>query len=417
MTEQEFGQAVARAGGRAYIVGGWVRDYLMGRNPHDKDYVITGLNQQEFQQAFPNSWLVGNAFPVFMAKIDNEHREVALARRERKNGSGYHGFVAESSSDITIQEDLYRRDLTVNSMAMDVLTQELVDPYHGQADIREGILQPVSEHFCEDPVRALRAARFNAKLGFVPTPKLLQYMKACEKELLQEPSERIFGELKKALAYPKPTAYFRLLNDAGILEAVHPEIYALIGQAQPVEYHPEGDAFEHSMLILAKVAERTTNIVARFCALCHDLGKGETPAEMLPHHYGHEVKGLKVLSHWNSRMTLSNRWLKAAKYVITQHMRAPRLSKPGKISQLLMSMDAISQELPVEDFKIIIEADHHSLPPYLIYAQEGIDRLKAITGREAPENIKGPAVGQWLEQERTKLCRVWLGEINNRSLR
>ena len=184
-----------------------------------------------------------------------------------------------------------------------------------------------------------------------------------------------------------------------------------------MEYHPEGDAFEHSMLILAKVAERTTNLVARFCALCHDLGKGETPAEMLPHHYGHEVKGLKVLSHWNSRMTLPNRWVKAAKYVITQHMRAPRLSKPGKISQLLMSMDAISQELPVEDFKIIIEADHHSLPPYLLYAQEGIDRLKAITGREAPENIKGPAVGQWLEQERTKLCRVWLGEINNRSLR
>ena len=262
MTEQEFGQAVARAGGRAYIVGGWVRDYLMGWNPHDKDYVITGLNQQQFQQAFPHSWLVGNAFPVFMAKIDNEHREVALARREQKNGTGYHGFVAESSSDITIQEDLYRRDLTVNSMAMDVLTQELVDPYHGQDNIREGILQPVSEHFCEDPVRALRAARFNAKLGFVPTPKLLQYMKACEKELLQEPSERIFGELKRALGYPKPTAYFRLLNESGILEAVHPEIYALIGQVQPVEYHPEGDAFEHSMLILAKVAERTTNIVA-----------------------------------------------------------------------------------------------------------------------------------------------------------
>ena len=183
MTEQEFGQSVARAGGRAYIVGGWVRDYLMGRNPHDKDYVITGLNQQQFQQAFPHSWLVGNAFPVFMAKIDNEHREVALARREQKNGTGYHGFVAESSSDITIQEDLYRRDLTVNSMAMDVLTQELVDPYHGQDNIREGILQPVSEHFCEDPVRALRAARFNAKLGFVPTPKLLQRSEEHTSEL------------------------------------------------------------------------------------------------------------------------------------------------------------------------------------------------------------------------------------------
>ena len=412
MTEQEFGELAAKAGGRAYIVGGWVRDHLMGRNPHDKDYVVTGFSKDKFQQVFSDSWLVGNAFPVFMLCIDGEYREVALARRERKNGTGYHGFAAESSADISIEEDLYRRDLTINSMAMDVLSKDLVDPYHGQADLREGILQPVSEHFCEDPVRALRAARFNAKLNFVPSPKLLEYMKACEIELFLEPGERIFGELKRALEYPNPSAYFRLLKQAGLLQAVYPEIYAMIGKTQPVEYHPEGDAFEHSLLMLARVAERTDNIIARFCALCHDLGKGETPLEMLPHHYGHEVKGLSVLSHWNQRMTLPNRWLKAAKYVISQHMRAPLLSKPSKISQLLMSMDAINQDLPVEDFKIIVEADHHGLPSYLVYAQEGIDRLKAVTGYDAPVKIKGAAIGEWLCQQRTVICRAWLKEIS-----
>lgn len=411
MTEKEFGEAADIAGGRAYIVGGWVRDYLMGASPHDKDYVVTGFDSQRFQQAFPDSILVGNAFPVFMLSIDGERREVALARRERKTGVGYHGFVTESNADISIEDDLYRRDLTVNSIAMDVLTRKLIDPYHGRADIREGILQPVSRHFCEDPVRALRAARFHARLGFVPTPALLQYMKACEAELLKEPQERIFAELKRALAYPKPAAYFRLLRMAGLLQAIYPEIYALIGKSQPAAYHPEGDAFEHSMLMLARVAEKTNNVIARFCALCHDLGKGETPASMLPHHYGHEAKGVKVLSRWNQRMTMPNRWLKAAKYVISQHMRAPLLHKPSKISQLLMSMDAVSQELPVEDFKIIIEADHHSLPLYLLQAQDGIDALKTVTGNDAPAYIKGPAIGEWLSQQRGMLCRKWLTEI------
>ena len=411
MTEQEFGEKAAQAGGRAYIVGGWVRDYLMGGHPHDKDYVVTGFNSETFQQVFPESWQVGRSFPVFIVNIDNEHREVAMARRERKIGTGYHGFVAESDADISIEEDLYRRDLTVNSIAMDVLTRELVDPYHGQEDIREGILQPVSEHFCEDPVRALRAARFQAKLGFVPSRRLIEYMKACEPELRQEPGERIFGELRRVLEYANPAAYFRMLNMAGLLKSIYPELFAMIGKEQPVEYHPEGDAFEHTMLMLSRVSERTDNIVARFCALCHDLGKGETPESMLPHHYGHEVKGLEVLSHWNQRMTMPASWLKAAKYVISEHMRAPRLSKPGKISQLLMSMNAISRELPVEDFKIIVAADHHSLPLYLQYAQDGINRLKTVTGREAPANLHGVAVGQWLCQQRAKICHEWLQEI------
>ena len=411
MTEQEFGEKVAKAGGRAYIVGGWVRDCLIGGHPHDKDYVVTGFDRAKFQRAFPDSCQVGRSFPVFIMGIDGEHREVALARRERKTGTGYHGFAAESSADISIEEDLYRRDLTVNSIAMDVLTKELIDPYHGQADIREGILQPVSEHFCEDPVRALRAARFQAKLGFVPSRRLIEYMKACEPELRQEPGERIFGELKRVLEYPKPAAYFRVLNMAGLLASIYPELYAMIGKTQPVKYHPEGDAFEHTMLMLARVSEHTGNIVARFCALCHDLGKGVTPQEMLPHHYGHEVKGLEVLSCWNQRMTMPASWLKAAKYVIREHMRAPRLSKPGKISQLLMSMDAVSRELPVEDFKIIVAADHHSLPLYLQHAQEGIGRLQAITGNAAPPDLQGAAVGQWLCQQRTQICRAWLKEI------
>ncbi len=414
MTEQDFAQAVAAAGGRAYVVGGWVRDTLRGQEAHDKDYVVTGFSQESFGQVFPEAKLVGQAFPVFLLKIEESHCEVALARQERKQGSGYRGFMVEAGADITIEEDLYRRDLTVNSMAMDVLTEEIIDPYNGKEDLKEGILRQVSDHFGEDPVRALRAARFSARLGFLPAPQLIAAMKQCREELQQEPAERILGELQKALETSKPAAFFQMLKVAGLLDVVYPEIYDLIGKTQPEAYHPEGDAFEHSMLMLSRVADKTTSIVARFCALCHDLGKGSTPEEMLPHHYGHEQRGIKVLQQWNHHMTLPNVWLRAAKFVISQHMRAPRLSKPGKICDLLLAMDAVSSDLSVEEFKYIVDADNHGLPDYMEHAQEGIDLLKAVSGKDAPKTITGRKIGEWVYEQQQKVCRQWLYELRNK---
>ena len=418
MLEAEFVARAEAAGGRAFAVGGWVRDFLRGEQPEDKDYVVTGMEVGSFEEAFPEGKLIGRAFPVFLLPIAAEEGEaekqceVAMARRERKSGSGYRGFAAEADSSITIEEDLYRRDLTVNSIAMDLHTGSLVDPYGGQADIAAGVLRPVSEHFGEDPVRALRAARFAARLGYEPVPELLTAMGRCLRELRQEPGERLLGELKKALAADRPSLFFRLLHSAGLLQEIFPEIHALIGKTQPEVYHPEGDAFEHVMLIVDEVAGRTENLTARFAALCHDLGKGVTPEDMLPHHYGHEVKGLEVLAGWNRRVTLPSTWLKGARFIISQHMRAPRLSKPGKICELLLMMKAVEAELPIGDIKIIIRADNKGLPPYLEQAEEIIGAMGKVSGSAAPPGLTGRKIGDWVKGQQLEVCKKMLAEAS-----
>ena len=418
MLEAEFVARAEAAGGRAFAVGGWVRDFLRGEQPEDKDYVVTGMEAGSFEEAFPEGKLIGRALPVFLLPIAAEEGEaekqceVAMARRERKSGSGYRGFAAEADSSITIEEDLYRRDLTVNSMAMDLHTGRLVDPYGGCADIAARVLRPVSEHFGEDPVRALRAARFAARLGYEPVPELLTAMGRCLRELRQEPGERLLGELKKALAADRPSLFFRLLHSAGLLQEIFPEIHALIGKTQPEVYHPEGDAFEHVMLIVDEVAGRTENLTARFAALCHDLGKGVTPEDMLPHHYGHEVKGLEVLAGWNRRVTLPSTWLKGARFIISQHMRAPRLSKPGKICELLLMMKAVEAELPISDIKIIIRADNKGLPPYLEQAEEIIGAMGKVSGSAAPPGLTGRKIGDWVKGQQLEVCKKMLAEAS-----
>lgn len=413
MLEAEFAARVERAGGRAFVVGGWPRDVLRGKKPQDKDYLVTGMNVGSFAGIFPEGKLIGRAFPVFLLPLGEGDRycEVALARRERKTGSGYRGFAAESDAFITIEEDLYRRDLTVNSIAMDLLTEEVIDPYGGRADIEAGVLRPVSEHFGEDPVRALRAARFAAQLGFTPAPELIGAMRGCAVELGQEPGERILGEMKKALAAERPSLFFRLLQQAGLLQDTFPELHALIGSTQPVVYHPEGDAFEHTMLIVDEVAGQTKNLPARFAALCHDLGKGTTPAAMLPHHYGHEVRGQEALAGWNRRVTLPSVWLKAADFIISQHMRAARLAKPQKICELLLLMKGMDGVLSIEDIKIIIGADNKGLPPYLVHAEELITSMGAVSGSAAPAGLAGKKIGVWLRQKQLEVCKEALADM------
>ena len=264
MTEREFSTRIAAAGGTAYIVGGWVRDWLRGKAPHDKDYVVVGISKDKFINIFQDAKLIGNSFPVFLLEIHGVKCEVAFARREIKSGTGYRGFDI-SSAGVTIEEDLYRRDTTVNSMAVNLFTGELVDPYGGKKDIEKHLLRPVSEHFSEDPVRALRAARQGAQLDYLVSDELIAAMQQCKEELKLEPPERIFGELKKALTAPKPSNFFRILQRAGLLNDLFPEIYALIGKSQPLEFHPEGDAFEHTMNLTDKVATMTDNPVVVFC--------------------------------------------------------------------------------------------------------------------------------------------------------
>lgn len=399
MTETKFAKIIRNLGGRAYIVGGYVRDLIRGVKAKDKDYSLVGIREEDFIREFPKAERVGKSFPVYIVFIDNVGCEVAFARREWKVGTGYRGFETSFTPSITIEEDLYRRDTTMNAIALELPDRIFVDPFHGIEDIRAKKIRAVSKHFLDDPVRALRAARQSTELGFEITPETYDYMEACREELKLEPSDRIIGELKRALNSKVPSIFFRTLLRANLLDAIFPEIFDLIGKTQPSAFHPEGDAFEHSMQILDGVAKSRPSVEIRFAALCHDLGKGTTPEDMLPHHYQHETRGLDVLDSWNQRMTLPKNWVKLARFVISQHMRAPQMEKPGKIVEFLF--DLRRSRIPLEDFLEIIRLDNHGkLPFHLEHARELLEVMSNVKGSKAPRRLHGEEVGEWVLKKR-----------------
>lgn len=396
-------------GARVFRVGGCVRDAFMGKDPRDVDYVICGMDEADFCRIFPGAQKVGKSFPVYLMDIDGNMCEVSFARREKKAGRGYRGFLVDFGVEVTIEEDLFRRDTTMNSMAEELPGKDIIDPYGGRDDIGRRIIRAVSCHFMDDPVRALRAARQSAELGFSIESKTLGYMNRCGDELRDEPQERILQEFSRALAAERPSMFFRSLRSAGLLSIVFPEFHRLIGKTQPADFHPEGDAYEHSLLILDRVAKETADPGARFAALVHDIGKAATPEEMLPHHYGHEKKGLEVLAEWNRRMTLPKLWMKSATFAISQHMRAPRLEKAGKIVELLLAVE--KSPLSFSDFNAIIRADHGELPIYL-QEHERIQRaLHEVRGTDCPKGLGGKEIGEWI---RTEQIRAYLIEDRRR---
>ncbi len=409
MQEMAFVKQVRAAGGKVYAVGGWVRDQLRGVSPKDKDYVVAGLTAEAFTALFPEAKCVGISFPVFLLPMGKWSAEIALARRERKRGTGYRGFAVEADGTVTIEEDLFRRDTTINSMAMELPGERLIDPYGGQNDIDKHLIRAVSSHFMDDPVRALRAARQAAEFDFSVTPETISYMTACQDELCREPGERILGELTRALSSPRPSVFFRVLRQAGLLEAVFPEIHALIDKTQPAFFHPEGDAFEHTMYIVDAVAAENEDVVTRFAALAHDLGKGTTPSEMLPHHYGHEDRGIEVLDAWGKRLPFSTRWRETARFVIAEHMRAPRLNKPGKIVRLLLALSRLP--IGAAGFSLIIQKDHGSLPSYLAHASEYLRLIQSVRGTDAPKGLRGKAIGDWLLSRQIQLYQAAFNKV------
>jgi len=195
--------------------------------------------------------------------------------------------------------------------------------------------------------------------------------------------------------------FFRALERAGILSVTFPELSLLIGKTQPPEYHPEGDAWQHTLLVVDRAASKTANVAARFAALVHDLGKGTTPKAMEPHHYGHEQRGLEQLAAWDRRVTLPKDWLRAGHFLIEQHMRAPLLERPGKIAALLLAIDKQRSVLTLADFNAVIEADHHSLPDYLRHGERLLVAMHGISGKDAPKELRGRAIGQWLAGRQT----------------
>lgn len=401
MTEFEFAKKIYELGGTAYLVGGAVRDKFRGVQAHDKDYCICGLTEKIFSENFPKAEKFGKSFPVYSVEIDGNFSEVAFARTEKKIGAGYHGFKVRFDKNISIEEDLFRRDTTINAMAIKILTGEIIDPFGGKKDIKEKKIRAVSKHFVEDPVRALRAARQSAQFNFEITEETLTAMNLCAVELSEEPGERIFAELKNALKTDKPSIFFRNLDKANLLEVIFPEIFQLKGKIQPTEFHPEGDAYEHSLQILDEVARVNKKPVVRFAALVHDIGKGITPTEMLPHHYFHEKRGLKVLEKMDKKIPLPNDWKKIAAFVILEHMRAPLLSKAGKIVDLLLKIH--KSKISVDDFNDIIRADHKGLPNYLENAKFFLDEILKVSGKNAPPELSGSEIGNWILQERIRI--------------
>lgn len=400
MSEQEFCQIIQSLGGELYIVGGWVRDIIRHAIPKDKDYVICHVDETEFKQTFPKAKKVGKAFPVYLVKIDGKNCEVAFTRTEQKTGHGYKGFSVSYAKDVNIEDDLFRRDTTMNSIAYNVQTGKFLDPYHGANDIHEQLIRAVSHHFADDPVRALRAARQASEFNFKITDDTLRLMNKCQGEMQYEPSERILRELQRALATARPSIFFRNLQNADLLASLFPEIYALIGKTQPEFFHPEGDAFEHTMEIVDLVASLTDDLAVRFAGLVHDIGKGATPLEMLPHHYGHERIGGDILLSWNKRMTLPKKWLQGSLFVIKEHMRAARLSKTGKIVDLLLAIE--KNPLGFDGFNAVILADSKHLPYYLADYKNYLKKIHSVSMKDCPANLKGKAIGDWLKQAQVK---------------
>ena len=284
---------------KIYCVGGAVRDQLLGLPVQDRDWVVVGSTPEEMvAQGYQP---VGKDFPVFLHP--ETHEEYALARTERKTARGYKGFTVYAAPDVTLQQDLMRRDFTVNAMALET-DGTLIDPYGGAADLRAGILRHVSDAFGEDPVRILRAARFAARFGFRIAEETLALMRGMvdNGEVDALVAERVWQELARGLMEKTPSHFFETLRSCGALAKILPEVDALFGVPQPEKYHPEIDCGIHTLLVLNDAARHDYALEVRFAALTHDLGKATTPQDILPRHIGHEARGVELIKRLAQRL-------------------------------------------------------------------------------------------------------------------
>ncbi len=284
---------------KVYCVGGAVRDKLLGLPVQDHDWVVVGSTPE--QMVARGFTPVGNDFPVFLHP--KTHEEYALARTERKVAQGYKGFTVYAAPEVTLEQDLLRRDFTINAIAEDA-SGKLIDPYGGQADLKAGVLRHVSAAFAEDPVRILRAARFVARFGFSIAPETLMLMRTMvdNGEVDALVAERVWQELARGLMERQPSRFFTTLRECGALKKVLPEVDALFGVPQPAHYHPEIDCGIHTLLVVDDAAKYDRPLEVRFAALTHDLGKATTPEDTLPRHIGHEARSVDLLKVLSERL-------------------------------------------------------------------------------------------------------------------
>jgi tRNA nucleotidyltransferase (CCA-adding enzyme) len=353
---------ISRGSGRVikvYLVGGAVRDRLLGLPHEDRDYVVVGATPQEMiARGFRQ---VGKDFPVFLHPQTKE--EYALARTERKTAPGYRGFVVHAGPDVTLEEDLRRRDLTINALAEDE-QGNLIDYYGGRSDLEHRVLRHVSTAFVEDPVRVLRVARYAARfadLGFRVADETMALMRAmvAEGEVDALVPERVWQELVKALAEPEPSRFFDVLRNSGALARLFPEVDRLFGVPQPEQWHPEIDTGLHSMMVVDMAARLSPDPEVRFAALTHDLGKGTTPPEILPRHRGHEQRSLELIGGLCSRLKAPRRFCELARAVARYHGMAHKIDelRPGTVLDMLQGLDALRRPDRFEEALLAFEAD------------------------------------------------------------
>ena len=325
-----------------YLVGGAVRDKLLGLPVQDRDWVVVGGTANELiaQGFLP----VGRDFPVFLHPTT--HEEYALARTERKIAKGYAGFAFDTSQTVTLEDDLSRRDLTINAMAEDS-SGCLIDPFSGKKDLQNKILRHISPAFCEDPVRILRTARFAARYGFQVAPETQDLMKTmvANGEVASLVPERVWQEISRGLMEKTPSKMFAVLKECGALSVILPEINALFGVPQRADYHPEIDCGVHTMLAIDYAAQHNFNLNERYATLTHDLGKALTPPDILPKHHGHEKAGIEPVKTLNKRLNVPKDCAKLALMVVENHGLFHSIAelKASTIVDILHKTDAFRQ--------------------------------------------------------------------------
>ncbi|WP_200897572.1 multifunctional CCA addition/repair protein [Arsukibacterium ikkense] len=404
-----------------YLVGGAVRDELLGYPYHERDWVVVGATPGQMLELGYQQ--VGKDFPVFLhPKTKEEH---ALARTERKNGQGYTGFSVYAAPDVTLEQDLQRRDLTINAIAKDS-DGNYIDPYHGRSDIEQKILRHVSDAFAEDPLRVLRVARFYARyahLGFTVASETLALMRqlSASGELNSLSPERVWVETAKALGSQSPAAYFQLLYDCGALHALMPELAALWGVPQPEKWHPEIDTGIHTMLVLEQAAALSERLDIRFAALVHDLGKGVTKAELLPSHHGHEHTGLPLIQQLCQRLRVPNDCRDLALLVCEYHQLVHR-AKELKASTVLKFFNAIDfwrKPQRLADILLCCTADLRGRTgfeqadyPQADYLQQLAGAVQQVSARQImAQGISGPAIAPALQQARLQQLKTAISKL------
>lgn len=347
---------------KIYTVGGAVRDELLGLKVKDHDFVVVGATPEQMETLGYKP--VGKDFPVFLHP--KTHEEYALARTERKTAKGYKGFQVYAAPEVTLEEDLARRDLTINAIAQEVNAEDghgkLIDPFNGVADLKAKILRHVSDAFVEDPVRILRAARFAARFSeFTIAPETMQLMRRMvqDGEVDALVSERVWQELAKGLMEHKPSRMFEVLRECGALTKILPEVDRLWGVPQPPQYHPEVDTGVHVMMVIDYAASQNYSLPVRFAALTHDLGKGTTPKDILPRHIGHEERSVNLLKDVCQRLRVPNDCKELAHVVAKFHGKVGRSDemRPETLLRLLQDTDAIRQPERFREFLRACESD------------------------------------------------------------